>query len=164
MLELLKTQSVSNILISLVMIFLAIKGLVSSFEWISQKMSLWVHRQDHPRQIQSAFEQKFEQVEAQMSREIQARTRQDEDLIDLVANLTEKVDLLIASDKDAIKSYITEQYHYFVEQRGWIDDFSLDCLEKRFSHYLEENGNSFVESLMNQIRNLPRVPKLNEEE
>jgi hypothetical protein len=35
MLELLKTQSVSNILISLVMIFLAIKGLVSSFEWIS---------------------------------------------------------------------------------------------------------------------------------
>jgi hypothetical protein len=85
-------------------------------------------------------------------------------LVNLVANLTEKVDLLIASDKDAIKSYITEQYHYFVEQKGWIDDFSLDCLEKRFSHYLEENGNSFVESLMNQIRNLPRVPKLNEEE
>ena len=65
-------------------------------------------------------------------------------------------DLLVESDKDDIKAFITREYHYFCEQKGWIDDYSMDCIERRYNHYLEERGNSFIAQLMEAIRALPR--------
>ena len=76
--------------------------------------------------------------------------------------LTKKVNMLIDSDKDDIKAYITRRHHYFMYQKGWIDDYSLDCIEKRYSHYQDEGGNSFIGSLMQQIRDLPKK-KIEEE-
>ena len=66
--------------------------------------------------------------------------------------------MVIDSDKDAIKAYITEKHHYFTE-KGWIDYQSLDVLEKRFKHYTDEGGNSFIEDLMEDIRKLPNQPQ-----
>ena len=80
-----------------------------------------------------------------------------------VSNLTNKIDILVESDKDDIKAFITREYHYFCEQKGWIDDYSMDCIEKRYSHYVEEKGNSFVKTLMNEIRQLPKVSVIKEE-
>lgn len=55
-------------------------------------------------------------------------------------------------------SYITISHHYFVYLQKWIDDYTLDTLEKRFAVYRQENGNSFVKGLMNEIRALPKQP------
>lgn len=41
---------------------------------------------------------------------------------------------------------------------GWIDDYSMECLERRFLIYQHEHGNSFVEGLMDEIRALPKQP------
>lgn len=67
------------------------------------------------------------------------------------------VDMLIASDKDDIKAYITKEHHYFCYEKGYIDDYSLDCLERRYGHYKDEGGNSFAEDLMKDVRTLPKV-------
>ena len=72
--------------------------------------------------------------------------------------LTKKIDMLINSDKDAIKSYITKEHHYFCYEVGWIDDFNMDCLERRYSHYADEGGNSFICGFMEQLRALPKHP------
>lgn len=69
--------------------------------------------------------------------------------------LSKEVNALVCSDRDAIKAYITEKHHYFVYKQGWIDDYSLECLEKRFDHYLEYGGNSFVAQEMEELRQLP---------
>lgn len=53
----------------------------------------------------------------------------------ILQNLATKIDMLIDSDKDDIKSFITEKHHYYCYKVGYIDDFSLDCIEKRFKHY-----------------------------
>ena len=66
------------------------------------------------------------------------------------------MDTLTESDKDDIKAFITREYHYFVEQIGWIDDYSMDCLEKRYAHYVAYRGNTFVGELMKALRALPR--------
>ena len=75
-------------------------------------------------------------------------------------SLMNKINLLIASDRDDIKSWITEKHHYYCYSQEWIDDYSLDCIEKRFKHYQDENGNSFVENLMNELRTLPKHPPI----
>lgn len=72
-----------------------------------------------------------------------------------------KLSTLIDSDKDDIKGFIVQQYHLFVEEKKWIDDFSLDVLEKRYAHYKQEGGNSYIESLMTEIRHLPKRPPKN---
>lgn len=63
---------------------------------------------------------------------------------------------LVESDRDDIKADIVKQYHYFM-QKGEIDDFSMDTLEKRYSHYVEEGGNSYVSTLMTEIRKLKKI-------
>ena len=80
-----------------------------------------------------------------------------------LVSLSKKVDILIQSDKDDIKAFITREHHYFCYQKGWIDDNSLDCIEKRYTHYQKEGGNSFIETLMEQIRELPKQ-ELNKKE
>lgn len=65
------------------------------------------------------------------------------------------INLLITSDKDDIRSWITDKYHCFMKL-GYIDDFSLDCLERRFKSYKQEGGNTYVDGMMEELRALPR--------
>lgn len=69
------------------------------------------------------------------------------------------INLLITSDKDDIRSWITDKYHCFINL-GYIDDFSLDCLERRFKSYKQEGGNTYVDSMMEELRALPRKNRL----
>lgn len=71
-------------------------------------------------------------------------------------HLERKIDMLVDSDKDAIKSYITQKHHFFCYEQGWIDDFSLDCIERRYQHYKEEGGNTFIDGFMGELRQLPK--------
>lgn len=77
-----------------------------------------------------------------------------------IAQLSNKIDILVNSDKDAIKAFITRQHHYFCYDQGWIDDYSLDCIQRRYDHYRDEGGNSFIQDLMTEIKNLPKQPYL----
>lgn len=70
-------------------------------------------------------------------------------------NVNAKINLLTESDKDDIKGWIVSQYHFFMEQ-GWIDDFSMDTIEKRYGHYVEEGGNHYVHTLMKELKALPK--------
>ena len=70
-------------------------------------------------------------------------------------NVNSKINLLTESDKDDIKGWIVSQYHFFMEQ-GWIDDFSMDTIEKRYGHYVEEGGNHYVHTLMKELKALPK--------
>ena len=73
-------------------------------------------------------------------------------------SIQSKMDLLIESDKDDIKAWITEKHHFYCYQQKYIDDYTLDCLEKRFTRYEAEGGNSFIHNLMDDLRELPRKP------
>lgn len=65
--------------------------------------------------------------------------------------------LLLESDRDAIKSFLVKEHHHFIAKK-WIDDFSLDTVEKRYGHYKAEGGNSYIGELMLDLRKLPNVP------
>lgn len=141
MIDLLKNFSLQQIIIFLILLGLAIKGIVSFFDWVQNKNKQVAKKINQPIQWQTNIEKNNEQIQ---------------DLKKLIQLLQDKVDLLIQSDKDDIKAFIVREHHQFYFQRKWIDDFSLDCIEKRYNHYKEEGGNSFIETLMDEIRALPR--------
>lgn len=146
LIELLSTYSVGEILIFIVILALAFKGVVDFYDWAKKKIQgvIDTHTEEENKQstIKDNIDELFKMQKAQK---------------ESIDKLTESVNLLIQSDKDDIKAWITEKHHYYCYQLKYIDDFSLDCIEKRYAHYKKEGGNSFVEDLMRDLRSLKKV-------
>lgn len=151
MIALLQQYSLSDILMFTIFLALAIKSLISFFDWayIYIKKILNIH---HSKINQKqALERRL-----QKGSQVMTKLKNDQQTTDeILKDLSKKIDILIDSDKDDIKSYITREHHYFCYKLGYIDDFSLDCIQKRFKHYSDEGGNSFIENFMKDLRALP---------
>ena len=143
-----ETYSLTQIIIFITLSALAVKEFINLIDW-------FLNRGEKYFKNKNKEEDKF----AKYEEEIKALKENQEKMSESINKLSANVELLIDSDKDDIKSFITKEYHYFVEQKGWIDKFSFDCIEKRFNHYKDEGGNSFIEDLMNELRHLPKQPK-----
>ena len=141
MTQLLTHYSVGEILLFIVIFAIAIKKLVQFIDWARKRTSQAVKQAEQPEQLKQITEQHEEEI---------SEIRKD------IKSLQTSINLLIESDKDDIKQSLTKDHHYFCYKLKSIDDYSLDCMERRYSHYTEEGGNSFVETLMNQVRALPR--------
>ena len=149
MLDLLDKFTPVEIIIFIVMLAIAFKKIADFLDWMADK----IKKRDLFKKGEYTEEQRNKQIDETL-----------ESLSGVLKNLSEKVDILMNSDKDAIKAFITKEHHYFCYQKKWIDDYSLDCIERRYDHYKEENGNSFISGLMEELRALPKQPPENEGE
>ena len=147
MTTLLSSYSITQIILFIVVFSLAIKGVIDFLDWAKGKMKTAYDKKKTEEDTEKSVTERIDNLESSIK-----------DIADSVSKVTDKVDLLLESDKDAIKAYITKEHHYFCYQKKWIDDYSLDCLERRYDHYVEEHGNSFIEMLMNEVRALPKEP------
>ena len=154
MVALLQQYSLSEIFMFTIFLALAIKSLISFFDWAYDRVNKIFNRQNCRINYKKELERRLRHGSEIMSTLEKDQKKTDETL----DSLTKKIDMLIDSDKDAIKSYITKEHHYFCYEVGWIDDFNMDCLERRYNHYADEGGNSFICGFMEQLRALPKQP------
>ena len=150
---LLKAYSLQDILIFMVLLAIAIKGAISFFDWAKERLGR-VYKKEY------AETKNQEDLDAKLQQEsvaIQKLEKNQDEMMIAMEKLSNKIDALIDSDKDDIKAWITEKHHHFCYEIKYIDDYSLDCIEKRYAHYVDEGGNSFISTLMEEIRNLPKV-------
>lgn len=152
--DLVGTYSIQEILLFLVTFALAIKGFVSFWDWSYERLKKIFKKEDSKEQEMNFIQNqlKSHQYEYELLKGNQDKFKED------LKNLLNRVNLLIDSDKDDIKSFITERHHHFCYEEKWIDDYSLDCIEKRYKHYVDEGGNSFIHDLMEELRELPKQP------
>lgn len=137
--QLLRQFSLTEIVVFIILLGSALKGFFSFLDWLSEKGV-------------KIFKNKY-----QKPKEAEATMRQ---LIQDIKDLKKDVQLLMQSDRDSIKAFITKEHHYFCYQIEEIDDQSLDCIEKRYSHYKDQGGNSYIDTLMSELRSLPKsLPK-----
>ena len=141
MAELFQKYGTTEIIQFIIILALAVKGFVSFIEWMLPRLKKMLNRADKPFRNQYTLKQQAAQI---------TNIKQS------INKLETMINTLIQSDRDDIKAFITREHHYFVYQKGWIDDYSLDCIQKRYSHYVEQGGNSFIRGLMEQIRRLPK--------
>lgn len=141
MLQLLQNYSIPQILIFIAVLAAAIKGAVSFIEWLQERIKKSYERQNKPNKNAAKNKQQDKQLQ-----KIQEE----------ISNIQRDMKILMQSDKDAIKFAITKEHHYFCYELGFIDDYSLDCLERRYSHYKDQGGNSFIAELMSDLRSLPK--------
>lgn len=152
MLELLKNYTVSDILIFIVFLAIATKGVVNFIDWLRKKGKVAVKAATAQEESRKKIMQQVDKI-----------AKQTQETQDKVTYLTDSNDIVFLAIKDLIKTQITQQHHFFVYEQQWIDDYSLDCLERCFGHYLKMGGNSFIEDLMKELRDLPKVPPVDKE-
>ena len=68
--------------------------------------------------------------------------------------ITENIDTLLGSDRDAIKSWIVMVYRNVKKNPQQLNDIEMDLLQRRYSHYQEEGGNSYADNLMDELRQM----------
>lgn len=74
---------------------------------------------------------------------------------DINAN-KDQLDVLVASDKESIKSFIVSCY-YQAKSDGYVNSHLMQIIEERYETYKKENGNSYVGGLMNELRAFPHT-------
>ena len=139
MLDLLNNYSLTEIIIFVIMLSFAIKGIVDFYDWAKNRLNETTDKIYTNKEIQKKVLETLELHNAQIEK------------------MSKAINILIDSDKDDIKSWITEKHHYFCYELGYIDDYNYQCIEARYKHYKEEDGNTFIDSFMEDIRALPKV-------
>lgn len=56
--------------------------------------------------------------------------------------------------RDSLRYQIVQAHDYFT-QKGYIGQYSLDCIEAMFVTYQKLGGNGFIRSIMEDIHELP---------
>lgn len=151
--KLLAQYSLTEILIFLFIFGAALKTVISMIDYFWERLVKIFKKQQAQKQHEEDFNDHVQKSEKQIKELYNMHAKTEENL-DKILN---SIQLLINSDKDDIKAWITEKHHYYCYERKYIDDYSLDCIEKRYTHYRNEGGNSFIEDLMKDIRRLPKT-------
>lgn len=68
--------------------------------------------------------------------------------------INEKIDQLLVSNEDSIKSWIVTLYKQRKKDPSRLDSMQMDLLERRFAHYKKLGGNSYVDNLMQELREI----------
>ena len=139
--ELLARYSVSEIILFIFLLSMALRRIIQFIDWANNRARKAIKEKDRPEELASIAEKHDNQLNA---------------IKEELSSLKKEIQLLLDSDRDDIKQSLTKDHHYFCYKLGSIDDYSLDCMEKRFSHYQDEGGNSFIQTLMQDVRALPR--------
>lgn len=178
--ELFTQYTLTEIILFIFTLAAALKGFFTLWDFFYDKVKKHFTKQNIEEQEKVDLTQQLADISTQIESIREGHKEDKAEILEQVKNiniqhtldrqeLIKKIDetkttisVLLASDKDDIKSWITEKHHYFCYEKKVIDDYSLDCIEKRYQHYLDEGGNSYVATLMNEIRALPKVSMLRE--
>lgn len=159
--DLLSKYSGSDIVLFIIILAIAIKEGITLIDWIKNRITQVYDRSYHEIEEKEEIKEEIKDLN-KFYEEKQVVDEGFAEIKETFKSMQSQISMLIESDKESIKAYITEKHHYFVYEQKWIDDYSLECLEKRFAIYEKEHGNSFVLGLMTEIRELPKVPPQDE--
>lgn len=152
--ELLEQYTIPQIIAFIIGLVAMVKGAQDTIEYFKDKYKRKFNK-DYDVKIKETKLEDFYNKTQQRHEEIMAKIDKVSDSVD---TLSKRIDKLTESDMHDIKQFIVKEYHYFAEQKGQIDDYSLDTILLRYADYKDEGGNSYIETLINELKKLPKHP------
>ena len=157
--QLLSQYSIETLVILVALLGFSIKAMSELWEWFYNKFkehfSFRTQRdQDH--------QQLIEQIK-ELSNGIKATQEEIQILKNNMVQFSDQMKITTERLQESTRNYIIDKHHYFCYQIKAIDDLSLQSLERRFLYYKAAGGNSFIDGLMEEIRELPRLNFQNEQ-
>lgn len=134
MTNLLNTFDIGTIILVLFMAAVAIKQGLELYHYFHNKIygiySEEDRKKDTIEKIQLSMEKMNQQVE----------------------KIDKKTTMLQQSDMDAIKSWIVMLYRKYKKAPSELDHMEMDLLERRYEHYKQQGGNSYIDEIMEDLR------------
>ena len=152
--ELLEQYTIPQIIAFIIGLVAMIKGAWDTIEYFKDKYKRKFNK-DYDVKIKETKLENFYNKTQQRHEEVMAKIDKVSDSVD---TLSKRIDKLTESDMHDIKQFIVKEYHYFTEQKGQIDDYSLDTILLRYADYKDEGGNSYIETLIDELKKLPKHP------
>ena len=157
--QLLSQYSIETLVILVALLGFSIKAMSELWEWFYNKFkehfSFRTQRdQDHQQLIEEIKE---------LSSDIKATKAEIHRLENNMSQFSDQMKITTERLQENARNYIIDKHHYFCYQVKAIDDLSLQSLERRFLYYKAAGGNSFIDGLMEEIRELPRLNFQNEQ-
>ena len=159
--SLFEQYTVQEVVIGMIMIIVATKSSFDFFDWVKLKYKERFDKDYQQKVAESLSKEHYESCQKRFQESIEAYDRMDKKIDTLTEQINTRLTLietsmkrLTDSDMHDIKSWIVEKHHKLIEQQ-WVDDFTMDTIERRYADYKAEGGNSYIKSLMEEIRALP---------
>ena len=124
---------------TIIFLFMFGTALKQGYELVQYFRNKTVDHVDKIREQEEALEQVIKNMQQQKKQ---------------LQSITDKIDELLVSDKDSIKSWIVMLYKQYKKDPSGLDSMQMDLLERRFSHYKQEGGNSYIDNLMQELREI----------
>lgn len=124
---------------TLVFLFMLGTALKQGFELVQYFRNKAVDQVDRVRDREQEFTRALEQLATQNTE---------------LMKINEKIDQLLVSNEDSIKSWIVTLYKQRKKDPSGLDSMQMDLLERRFAHYKKLGGNSYVDNLMQELREI----------
>lgn len=178
---LLSHLSVEGIILIIVLFAVSVKFLGELFEWCYSKLKNYFNIKDTKEerheevmnslknlendmkdQKQRSFERQ-KQVD-KISHQLDQQDRESANLkrsldkqTEEISNLKSQISTLTERTQDSTRAYLIDRHHHFCYKIKGIDDMSLQDMERRFMYYKAAGGDTFIDALMEDVRNLPRI-------
>lgn len=154
MAELLSQYTIPQIILFIAALIFIIKGVQDTIDFFKNKYNQKFNK-DYDAKTKEIRLEEFYEMAGEQHKEVMMEMEKVSESVD---HLSQRIDRLTESDMHDIKQFIVREYHYFVEQKKWIDDYSLDTILLRYADYKQEGGNSYIEMLIDEIKKLPKHP------
>ena len=134
--NLLETFDLKTIIFVFFMTAVAVKELIQLYQYFRGKIYGRYEKQDNRKEIIDSMEKSMQSI------------------LSKVEEISKKLTLLQESDRDSIKSWIVMLYHKYKEDDTELDSMQMDLLERRYQHYKDQGGNSYIDELMEELRSI----------
>lgn len=136
-----------------------IKAIISWFKDVRKSKEELIEEGRQQERAKQLLETRFENGEARMT----ALEKEEADAEVRICTLEAKVSLLLESDQQAIKTWIKAQHDKWMPKK-YIDSYTLELLDKRYAIYVKEDGNSWAEDMVKDLRSLTVVYPVSNDE
>lgn len=151
-------HSLEELIIFIVLILMIIQGVWKMIEFFVEKYEIHTGKKIDGMQWKENLVESLEKVEEKLNE----LSEQNKTTHDKQEQLEDTISLLQERMQENTRSYLIDAHHKFCYQFKQIDDLNLQSLERRYLYYKSSGGDTFVDNLMEDLRELPKVNFYNE--
>lgn len=173
--NLLSSYPLSELLLLLVGLLAAGKAIWSLVEYWLEKINIHVGEKYKRQERWDNLDKKFDDLTITLNNHIEDLTVKVDNHIDTLSEKVEElkvqneqthehqvqIDRSLALVQERLqenaRSYLLDAHHKFCYEFKRIDDLTLQSIERRYLYYKTAGGDTFIDHLMEEIRELPRV-------
>lgn len=145
--------SLESIIILIVMLGVAIKGIHELWDFFKQKLKVRFKKEETFDSMEEHIDSKFNTLTDKLDNINSRFDKMDKDF----QETKDRLAFIEERQQENTRSFLIDSHHKFCYEVGAIDDINLQSIERRYMYYKTAGGDSFIDGLIKEVRKLPRL-------